>query len=118
MFHIRYIGHTVYSCQHYEWRRTKLITSYYRCQICYVLQKCNINPIWSGLNYEQSGPGRGQIIPRLMSIKYHLKLQSIAMTLYKSHHQYCSGKGYVANFEIGLASAEIIAGLLRREHLS
>ena len=36
------------------------------------------------------------------------------MALYKSHHQYfVSGKGYVANFEIGLVLAEIIAGLAR-----
>ena len=58
--------------------------------------------------------GGGHRSPRLMSIKYHLKLQSIAMALYKSHHQYCSGKGYVANFEIGLVLAEIIAGLSRK----
>ena len=48
-----------------------------------------------------------------MWIKYHLKLQSIAMALYKSHDQNCSGKGYVANFEIGLVLAEIIGGLSR-----
>ena len=78
------------------------------------------NPIWSGLNYEQSGPGGGgQISPRLISIKYHLyKLQSIAMALYKSHAQYCSGMRYVANSEIGLVLAEIIAGLSREVMLS
>ena len=35
------------------------------------------------------------------------------MALYKSHDQYCSGKGCVANFEIGLVLAEIIGGLSR-----
>ena len=32
------------------------------------------------------------------------------MTLYKWYDQYCSGKEYVTNFEIGLEFAEIIAG--------
>ena len=41
----------------------------------------------------KGGGEEGYRSPRLMSIKYHLKLQSIAMALYKSHQQYCSGKG-------------------------
>ena len=32
------------------------------------------------------------------------------MTLYKGYDQYCSGKEYVTNFEIGLEFAEIITG--------
>ena len=57
-----------------------------------------------------SGLGRGggggsyDISSRLNAIKYHLKLQPFAMTLYKSHNHYCSGKEYVTNFEIRLGS--------------
>ena len=39
--------------------------------------------------------GRGHIFLRLIAIKYHLKLQSIAIAFYKNHDQYCYGKEYV-----------------------
>ena len=78
-----------------------------------------LNPNWAGVNYEQygrggGGGGGGHMSTRLLSIKFQLKLQSIAMTLYKSPDQYCSGKGYLTNFGIGLVLAEVIAGLSRK----
>ena len=47
---------------------------------CYIM-KCI--EIWSGVNYLRYGPGGGRICPRLKALKYHLKLQLFAMTLYK-----------------------------------
>ena len=67
----------------------------------------------NGLVPGGGGGGGGHISPRLNAIKYHLRLQSFAMTHYKSHdqRQHCFGKECVTNFEIGLGFAEIIAGL-------
>ena len=45
---------------------------------------CTFNPIWSGVNYLRYGPGGGgRICPRLKALKYYIKLQLFAMTLYK-----------------------------------
>ena len=45
----------------------------------------HVNPIWSGVKYLRYGPGGGggRISPRLNALKYHLKLQLFAMTLYR-----------------------------------